>query len=139
MPSILGEHGLERYGQAYFHPRYSWYHRCHLGRFYRQGSYEDYSYFDFVVPTELPGVDPKILDPRDTYADAAEWTKKAEDLAARFIKNFAKSRVTKPVRLWLQQVRSCNFTVKHNIESSVWILQADFFCSAHECYKTKKL
>ena len=47
-------------------------------------------YFDFVVPTELPGVDPNILDPRDTYADAAEWTKKAEDLAARFIKNFAK-------------------------------------------------
>ena len=47
-------------------------------------------YFDFVVPTELPGVDPKILDPRDTYADAAERTKKAEDLAARFIKNFAK-------------------------------------------------
>ena len=47
-------------------------------------------YLDFVVPTELPGVDPKILDPRDTYADAAEWTKKAEDLAARFIKNFAK-------------------------------------------------
>ena len=47
-------------------------------------------YFDFVVPTELPGVDPKILDPRDTYADAAELTKKAEDLAARFIKNFAK-------------------------------------------------
>ena len=47
-------------------------------------------YFDFVVPTELPGVDPKILDPRDNYADAAEWTKKAEDLAARFIKNFAK-------------------------------------------------
>ena len=47
-------------------------------------------YFDFVVPTELPGVDPKILDPRDTYADAAEWTKKAEDLAGRFIKNFAK-------------------------------------------------
>ena len=47
-------------------------------------------YFDFVVPTELPGVDPKILDPRDTYADAVEWTKKAEDLAGRFIKNFAK-------------------------------------------------
>ena len=47
-------------------------------------------FFDFVVPTELPGVDPKILDPRDTYADAAEWTKKAEDLAGRFIKNFAK-------------------------------------------------
>ena len=47
-------------------------------------------YFNFVVPTELPGVDPKILDPRDTYADAAEWNKKAEDLANRFIKNFTK-------------------------------------------------
>ncbi len=46
--------------------------------------------FDFEIPTELPGVDPKILDPRDTYADAAEWTAKAEDLAARFIKNFKK-------------------------------------------------
>ena len=47
-------------------------------------------YFDFEVPTSLPGVDPAILDPRDTYADAAEWNKKAEDLASRFIKNFAK-------------------------------------------------
>ena len=47
-------------------------------------------YFNFVVPTELPGVDLKILDPRDTYADAAEWNKKAEDLANRFIKNFTK-------------------------------------------------
>ena len=47
-------------------------------------------YFDFEVPTELPGVDSKILDPRDTYADASEWEKKAQDLASRFIKNFAK-------------------------------------------------
>ena len=47
-------------------------------------------YFDFEVPTELEGVDTNILDPRDTYADAAEWNKKAEDLASRFIKNFKK-------------------------------------------------
>ena len=47
-------------------------------------------YFDFEVPTELPGVDPKILDPRDTYADAAQWDEKAKDLAARFQKNFEK-------------------------------------------------
>ena len=46
--------------------------------------------FDFEVPTELPGVDPKILDPRDTYADPKQWYEKAEDLAARFIKNFKK-------------------------------------------------
>jgi len=47
-------------------------------------------YFNFEVPTALPGVDPNILDPRDTYADAAQWDEKAKDLAGRFIKNFNK-------------------------------------------------
>lgn len=47
-------------------------------------------YFNFEVPTELPGVDSAILDPRDTYQDEAEWNEKAEDLASRFIKNFEK-------------------------------------------------
>ena len=46
--------------------------------------------FDFVVPTQLEGVDPAILDPRDTYNTPAEWEEKAKDLAARFIKNFKK-------------------------------------------------
>ena len=44
--------------------------------------------FNFVVPTALHDVNPAILDPRDTYADASEWTTKAEDLANRFINNF---------------------------------------------------
>ena len=47
-------------------------------------------YFDFEVPTSLPGVDPKILDPRDTYANPSDWDNKAKDLASRFIKNFVK-------------------------------------------------
>ena len=47
-------------------------------------------YFNFVVPTELEGVDSHILDPRDTYAEASQWEEKAKDLAARFIKNFKK-------------------------------------------------
>ena len=46
--------------------------------------------FNFEVPTELPGVDPAILDPRDTYECACQWEEKAKDLAGRFIKNFAK-------------------------------------------------
>ena len=46
--------------------------------------------FNLEVPTELPGVDTNILDPRNTYADASEWEVKAKDLAGRFIKNFAK-------------------------------------------------
>ncbi|MGB6188310.1 MAG: phosphoenolpyruvate carboxykinase (ATP) [Aeromonas molluscorum] len=44
--------------------------------------------FNLEVPTALPGVNPIILDPRDTYADKAEWDAKAQDLAQRFIKNF---------------------------------------------------
>ena len=47
-------------------------------------------FFDFEVPTQLEGVDPKILDPRDTYADPKQWEKKAKDLAGRFVKNFKK-------------------------------------------------
>ena len=46
--------------------------------------------FDFTVPTELPGVDPTILDPRDTYTNVEDWNVKATDLASRFIKNFNK-------------------------------------------------
>ena len=47
-------------------------------------------YFDFEVPTELEGVDSKILDPRDTYANVNDWEIKAKDLASRFAKNFKK-------------------------------------------------
>ncbi len=47
-------------------------------------------HFNFTVPTELPGVDPHILDPRDTYANVADWENKAKDLAGRFVKNFKK-------------------------------------------------
>ena len=47
-------------------------------------------FFNFEVPTVLPGVDPKILDPRDTYSNASEWETKAKDLSERFIKNFKK-------------------------------------------------
>ncbi|MEG2365465.1 MAG: phosphoenolpyruvate carboxykinase (ATP) [Alistipes sp.] len=47
-------------------------------------------FFDFKIPTALPSVDPKILDPRDTYKNAKDWEVKAEDLANRFVKNFAK-------------------------------------------------
>ena len=46
--------------------------------------------FDLEVPTSLPGVNPAILDPRDTYEDVSEWERKAKDLASRFIKNFVK-------------------------------------------------
>ncbi len=46
--------------------------------------------FNLEVPTALPGVNPAILDPRDTYQDSSEWDKKANELAGLFIKNFEK-------------------------------------------------
>ena len=46
--------------------------------------------FNLEVPTSLPGVNPAILDPRNTYADVSEWETKARDLAGRFQKNFVK-------------------------------------------------
>ncbi len=45
--------------------------------------------FNLEVPTALHDVNPAILDPRDTYTNAADWNAKATDLASRFIKNFA--------------------------------------------------
>jgi len=44
--------------------------------------------FNLEVPVDLPCVAGNILDPRNTYADPAEWDKKARHLAGLFIKNF---------------------------------------------------
>ena len=46
--------------------------------------------FNPAIPTELPGVDTKILDPRNTYASPEQWQEKAETLAKLFIDNFDK-------------------------------------------------
>ena len=43
---------------------------------------------NLVAPTALNNVDTEILDPRNTYADVAEWETKARSLAAKYIKNF---------------------------------------------------
>jgi phosphoenolpyruvate carboxykinase (ATP) len=36
----------------------------------------------------LHNVNPAILDPRDTYEEASEWSTKANNLASLFIENF---------------------------------------------------
>jgi len=46
--------------------------------------------FNLEVPVALDQVNPKILDPRDTYSNVEEWEEKAKDLASRFINNFVK-------------------------------------------------
>ena len=48
-------------------------------------------YFNLAMPTSLQGVDDvSMLDPRNTYANAADWDGKAKDLAKRFVDNFVK-------------------------------------------------
>jgi len=44
--------------------------------------------FNLEVPIALKDVDPKILDPRDTYSDVNEWHTRANKLGKLFIDNF---------------------------------------------------
>ncbi len=49
--------------------------------------------FGFQVPLELPGVDPQILNPRETWADKAAYDAQARALIDMFRKNFEKFEV----------------------------------------------
>jgi phosphoenolpyruvate carboxykinase (ATP) len=44
--------------------------------------------FNLTMPANLPGVDARILDPRNSYDQIEEWQSKADNLAALFIDNF---------------------------------------------------
>ncbi|HDS07666.1 MAG TPA: phosphoenolpyruvate carboxykinase (ATP) [Bacteroides sp.] len=56
-------------------------------------------YFNLEVPVSLEGIDSRILDPRNTYADREEWDRRALDLARRFIDNFNQFTDTEEGRL----------------------------------------
>jgi len=45
-------------------------------------------WFGFEVPTEVPGVDSSLLDPRSTWADSGAYDVKARKLATMFRENF---------------------------------------------------
>jgi len=49
--------------------------------------------FGFQVPLSLPGVDPSILNPRETWADKAEYDAQARALVDMFQRNFEKFEV----------------------------------------------
>jgi phosphoenolpyruvate carboxykinase (ATP) len=64
-------------------------------------------YFGFAVPTSVPNVDAKLLDPIKTWKDNSEFDKTARDLVSMFQKNFAKfeKHVTADVRAAAPEVR----------------------------------
>jgi phosphoenolpyruvate carboxykinase (ATP) len=45
--------------------------------------------FGFEVPVAVPGVDSKLLDPREAWADPAEYDRTAKELVGKFVANFA--------------------------------------------------
>ena len=55
-----------------------------------KGSFHLDETFNLLVPTSCPNVPDEVLVPRNTWADKEAYDKAAKDLAAMFVKNFAK-------------------------------------------------
>ena len=50
--------------------------------------FETLPIFNLRVPKSVMGVDPKMLNPRNAWANAADWEKAARALAEKFVANF---------------------------------------------------
>lgn len=59
-----------------------------LGGEVEKAEFSQLPYFDLLMPKSLPGLDPDLLDPRNSYEDVGDWHRNARKLANLFIDNF---------------------------------------------------
>lgn len=64
----------------------------------RGAQYENLSGFNLAIPTAVPGVDSKILNPRKAWADAKAYDETARLLMDKFIENFKKFEVSAVIK-----------------------------------------
>ena len=53
-----------------------------------ESEYEELPFFNLAIPKEVEGVDPTLLNPRNSWSNPEDWDKAAKELARRFIDNF---------------------------------------------------
>lgn len=53
-----------------------------------KSEFEDMPIFNLQVPKSVNGVDPKMLNPRNSWSNSQDWESAARGLAEKFIKNF---------------------------------------------------
>lgn len=63
----------------------------------KQTEFKTLPLFNFAIPTQLEGVETRLLNPRDTWADPAQYDVTAKQLIGKFIDNFKRFDVASEI------------------------------------------